>query len=60
VSKITLLNSSGEEVSPPDPLSAPSSEQIHNRVRSLMHLPQFQEDNGKVREQHNQKERRRR
>jgi len=55
-----LLNSSGEEVSPSDLLSAPSQKDLHNRIRPLI-MPQFQiEDSGKVREQHNQKERRRR
>ncbi|XP_052226173.1 uncharacterized protein LOC127841388 isoform X2 [Dreissena polymorpha] len=61
VCKPVLLNSSGEEVSPNDPLAMPSQQEVHDRVRSLMTLPQFDiEDSGKIREQHNQKERRRR
>ncbi|WAR02957.1 MCM8-like protein [Mya arenaria] len=56
-----LLNSSGEEVSPYDPLGVPSQQELHNRMRSLVNMPQFMvEDTGQVREQHNQKERRRR
>ncbi|XP_053384495.1 uncharacterized protein LOC123536531 [Mercenaria mercenaria] len=57
------LNSSGEEnTSPTEPIHTPTSQQLQNRVRSLINLPQYQfiDDNGKIREQHNQKERRRR
>ncbi|KAL4225111.1 helix loop helix domain [Mactra antiquata] len=64
VSHISGLNSSGEEiVSPPDIIQTPTSEQLQNRVRSLIDFPQYQilEESGKkIREQHNQKERRRR
>lgn len=60
--RMVQLNSSGEEnTSPPEILDTPTSGHMQQKVRSYIPLPEYPIDEcGKLREQHNQKERRRR